>query len=54
MPRIRDRLRVLGEFVGFARENRAYWVVPFAVIVLLVALVVVAGQGAAPLIYAMF
>ena len=54
MGSIRDRLRLLGEFVGFARENRAYWVVPFALVVALIALVVVAGQGAAPLIYAMF
>jgi hypothetical protein len=46
--------RLFREFMGFARENRAYWIIPFVLMLALTAFIVVATQGAAPLIYALF
>ena len=46
--------KLLGEFVRFARAHRAYWLIPLMLILGLVALVIVAGQGAAPLLYTLF
>ena len=54
MPKLRHGAKLLGEFVGFARENRAYWIVPLMLVLGLTAFVIVAGQSAAPLIYALF
>jgi hypothetical protein len=54
MSRFGYSFRLLGEFVGFARENKAYWIVPLIVVLGLAALLVVAGQGAAPLLYTLF
>ncbi len=46
--------KLLREFIGFARENRAYWIVPLVVVLGLTALLVVVGQAAAPMIYTLF
>jgi hypothetical protein len=42
------------EFARFARENRVYWIMPLVVILGLTGLLIVASQGAAPLIYTLF
>ncbi len=47
-------LKLLGEFVRFARDNKMYWIVPLVVFLGLTAVVVVVGQTAAPLIYTLF
>jgi hypothetical protein len=45
----------VGEFWRFLRENRKWWLVPIILTLLLVAaLVVVAGSGAGPLVYTLF
>lgn len=54
MSKIAQSGRMLREFVAFARANRAYWIIPFVLMLGLTAFVVVAGQAAAPLIYALF
>ena len=54
MARINAAGKLFREFLGFARANRAYWIIPFVVMLGLTALVIVAGQVAAPLIYALF
>jgi hypothetical protein len=54
MSRFGYSFRLLGEFVSFARENKAYWIVPLVVVLGLAALLVVAGRGAAPLLYTLF
>lgn len=54
MARGRYGLRLLRQFFGFARENRAYWIIPLLIVLGLAAVVIVAGQGAAPLIYTLF
>jgi hypothetical protein len=40
--------------VRFARENRAYWLIPLILLLGLAGLVIVAGQSAAPLLYTLF
>ena len=48
-------LGVLLKEVGeFAWHNKAWWIVPIVVILLLLGLLVVAGQSAAPFIYTLF
>ncbi len=54
MARLRYSFRLLREFTLFARYHKAYWIVPLIVILGLAALVMVAGQTAAPLIYTLF
>jgi Family of unknown function (DUF5989) len=46
--------KLLGEFVGFARQNRAYWLIPLILLLGIAGLVIVAGQSAAPLLYTLF
>jgi hypothetical protein len=54
MSRFGYSFRLLGEFVRFARENKAYWIVPLILVLGLAALLVVTGQSAAPLLYTLF
>ena len=44
-------LKELGEF---AWHNKAWWIIPVAIVMLLLAFIVVAGQSAAPFIYTLF
>jgi hypothetical protein len=46
--------RLLKEFFAFAWQNKAWWIVPIVLVLLLLALLIVAGQGAAPFIYTLF
>ncbi len=54
MGKLKYSGRLLREFVSFARENKAYWIVPLVVVLGLVALLIVAGQTAAPFVYTLF
>jgi hypothetical protein len=45
---------MMKDLVGFARENKAWWIVPLMVVLLLAGVLVIAGQGAAPFIYTLF
>lgn len=54
MARRGASIKLLREFVAFARENRAYWMIPLILILGVAGLVIVAGHSAAPLIYALF
>jgi len=47
-------LKLLGQFIRFAHENRAYWIIPLILVLGAVGFFIVAGQAAAPLIYALF
>ena len=51
---IRHTKRLLREFVDFARENKAWWIIPIVVFLLLAALAAVATSGSTPLIYTLF
>jgi hypothetical protein len=46
--------RLLKEFLGFAWHHKAWWIVPVVLVLLLVALLIVTGQTAAPFIYTLF
>lgn len=46
--------RLLEEFFAFAWQNKAWWIVPIVLVLLLLALLIVAGQGAAPFVYTLF
>ena len=46
--------RLIIEFIQFAWENKAWWIVPIVLVLLLLALVIATGQGAAPFIYTLF
>ncbi len=54
MSRIGYAGKLFREFIRFARESRSYWIVPLILILGLCALVVVATQSVAPLIYTLF
>jgi hypothetical protein len=54
MKRASFGLKLLGEFVGFARENRVYWIVPLLLALALIAGIVVTSEVGAPLIYTLF
>ena len=53
-----DKLRYLGRFFAelwhFARQNRVWWIVPTVVVLLVLSLLVFAGQTVAPFIYTIF
>jgi len=49
------RTSIISEFVMFLKQNKAYWMVPIIVVLLLLAALVILGStGAAPFIYTMF
>jgi hypothetical protein len=54
MRRARYSGKLFREFVGFALENKAYWIIPLVLVLGIAAVVVVVSQGAAPLIYTLF
>ncbi|MDP9121548.1 MAG: DUF5989 family protein [Acidobacteriota bacterium] len=54
MRRFRYLGSMAGEIFQFARQHKAYWIVPFVLILGLVILLVVTSQAAAPFIYTLF
>ena len=54
MRRPNYSLKLMREITQFARENRAYWMVPLFVLLGLTSLLIVGTQVIAPLIYALF
>ena len=54
MNRLRFLAELLGEFGEFASANKAWWLVPVAVILLAVAGIISVGGGVTPLIYTLF
>jgi len=46
--------RLLKEFLEFAWHNKAWWIIPIVLVLLLLALLIVTGQTAAPFIYTLF
>jgi hypothetical protein len=46
--------RLLGEVWGFAWENKAWWLVPTVLVLLVLGLLIFTGQAAAPFIYTLF
>jgi hypothetical protein len=54
VSKVGDSARIFSEFVRFARKKRVYWIVPLILMLGLTALLLVAGQAAAPLLYTLF
>ncbi|MFC1497554.1 DUF5989 family protein [Verrucomicrobiota bacterium] len=46
--------RLIKEFLGFAWQNKAWWIIPIIFVLLLLGLLIVSGQAAAPFIYTLF
>ena len=55
MRLLRHTGKLLREFAGFAWENKAWWIVPIVLVLLLMALLIATSQSAAPaFIYTLF
>jgi hypothetical protein len=46
--------RLLREFVGFAWHNKAWWILPIVLVLLLLGFLIIGGQTVAPFIYTLF
>ena len=46
--------RLLKEFGEFAWHNKAWWIVPIVIMLLLLSVLIFAGSSAAPFIYTLF
>ena len=47
-------LRLLKEIFSFASENKAWWIIPITIMLLLFAALIVVSQASAPFIYTLF
>lgn len=54
MHKLRYMTRLLREYLAFARQNKAYWLIPMLFLLGLAALLVVASQAAVPFVYTLF
>ena len=46
--------RLFREILQFARQNKAWWIVPTVLILLVLGMLIFSGQVAAPFIYTLF
>jgi uncharacterized integral membrane protein len=46
--------RLCGEFFDFAWQNKAWWIIPIVLVLLLLTVFIVAGSSVAPFIYTLF
>jgi len=46
--------RTLAQVWRFALQNKAWWIIPTVVVLLLIGLVITSGQAVAPFIYTLF
>ena len=54
MGKLRHSGSLFREFVMFAKENKAYWIVPLLLVLGLFVVLVTATQVSAPFIYTLF
>ncbi len=56
MSQIASKLRIAGELLGFFWKNKAWWLTPVVVLLLIVAVLAIAAQTSAiaPFIYTLF
>ena len=54
MSRLGYGFKLIRELFGFARQNKAYWIIPLVLVLGAVGAIVVAGQASAPLLYTLF
>jgi hypothetical protein len=46
--------RLIGEFFAFAWQNKAWWIIPIVLVLLLLTVLIVTGSSVAPFIYTLF
>jgi hypothetical protein len=54
MRSLQSLARLLRELWAFAREHKAWWIVPIVVILLLVGLIIVSVSTISPFVYSLF
>ncbi len=54
MRAVRYLGRLGREFVDFAWQNKAWWIVPIVLVLLLLGIFIVTGSSVAPFIYTLF
>jgi hypothetical protein len=54
MPRLRHVGNLLSEVWSFAWQNKAWWIVPTVIVLLLMGVLIFSGQAVAPFIYTLF
>ncbi len=54
MNRLRHAGSLMREIWRFARQNKAWWIVPTILILMILTLLVFSGQTVAPFIYTLF
>lgn len=54
MRRLRYAKKLFGHFVGFAVENKVYWIVPLVLVLVLLGVAIFTSQASTPFIYTLF
>jgi hypothetical protein len=54
MSKLRHAGTLFRELLLFAREHKAWWIVPLVVVLGLIVLLIAVGQTSAPFIYTLF
>lgn len=54
MRRLRYLRKLAGDFFQFARENKAYWLIPLLIVLALATLLALSASTATPFIYTLF
>jgi hypothetical protein len=54
MRALKNFLRLLRELGAFAREHKAWWIVPIVLVLLLIAVFVIGVSSISPFIYSLF
>lgn len=51
---LRQLARLLSDVWSFAWHNKAWWLVPLVIVLLVIGALIVSGQAVAPFIYTLF
>jgi hypothetical protein len=54
VKKMRQMNRLVRDLVGFARANKAYWLIPTVFALAFLSLIIFGGQSAAPFVYTLF
>ncbi len=54
MGRLRHTGKLIRNILGFARENKIYWIVPLILVLGLLGVVIFGAQASAPFIYTLW
>jgi hypothetical protein len=54
VKKLRQSGRLAKDLIGFARVNKAYWLIPTGFALALLTLLIFGGQSAAPFVYTLF